>query len=79
MSRICFNKLSSINASVGLLGLLIMIRRVFSVVSFCCYSKSDEGARVTLAAVELWSMIKNGKLDNLEDLSVWDEFYALAA
>jgi hypothetical protein len=29
--------------------------------------------------VELWSMIKKGQLDNPDDLSVWDEFYALAA
>jgi putative transposase len=41
--------------------------------------KSDEGARATLAGVELWSMIKNGQLDNTEFLSIWDEFYALAA
>jgi len=41
--------------------------------------KSDEGAKATLAGVELLSMIKNGKLDNSEGISVWDEFYALAA
>ena len=41
--------------------------------------KSDEGAKVTLAGVELWAMIKNGQLDNPEGLSVWGQFYALAA
>ncbi|SBT15601.1 IS6 family transposase [Vibrio celticus] len=40
--------------------------------------KSDEGAKATLAGIELWSMIKNGQLDNPDGLSVWDEFYALA-
>ncbi|WP_157933396.1 hypothetical protein [Vibrio lentus] len=32
-----------------------------------------------LAGVELWSMIKNGQLDNPEGLSIWEQFYALAA
>ncbi|MFC1503562.1 IS6 family transposase [Pseudomonadota bacterium] len=41
--------------------------------------KSDEGAEATLAGVELWSMIKNGQLNNPEDLSAWEQFYALAA
>ena len=41
--------------------------------------KSDEGAKATLAGVELWSMIKNGQLDNPDGLSVWGEFHALAA
>jgi transposase-like protein len=26
--------------------------------------RSDEGAKATLAGIELWSMIKNGQLDN---------------
>jgi putative transposase len=41
--------------------------------------KSDEGAKATLAGIELWAMIKNGQLDNPECLSVWGQFYALAA
>jgi len=40
--------------------------------------KSD-GAKATLIGVELWSMIKNGQLNNPDSLPVWDEFYALAA
>ena len=36
-------------------------------------------AKATLAGIELWSMIKNGQLDNPDGLSVWGEFYALAA
>jgi hypothetical protein len=43
------------------------------------FATQPEGARATLAGVELWPMIKNGQLDNPECLSVWDEFYALAA
>ncbi|MCQ1061188.1 IS6 family transposase [Photobacterium sp. ZSDE20] len=41
--------------------------------------KSDEGAKASLAGIELWAMIKNEQLDNPDGLSVWDEFYALAA
>ncbi|OMO32343.1 IS6 family transposase [Vibrio sp. 10N.222.47.A9] len=41
--------------------------------------KSDEGTKATLAGIEVWSMIKNRQLDNPEDLSVWEQFYALAA
>ena len=41
--------------------------------------KSDKGAEATLAGVELWSMIKNGQLNNPENLSAWEQFYALAA
>ncbi|CAK3075333.1 hypothetical protein VCRA2133E348_620018 [Vibrio crassostreae] len=41
--------------------------------------KSDEGTKATLAGIELWSMIKNKQLDNPEGLSVWEQFYALAA
>ncbi len=41
--------------------------------------KSDEGTKATLAGIGLWSMIKNRQLDNPEGLSVWEQFYALAA
>ncbi|MEH6534694.1 MAG: IS6 family transposase [Photobacterium frigidiphilum] len=54
-------------------------RRVKGKMNQCLGWKSDEGARATLAGVELWTMIKNGQLDNPKCLSVWDEFYALAA
>ncbi|MEH6531243.1 MAG: IS6 family transposase, partial [Photobacterium frigidiphilum] len=45
----------------------------------CLGWKSDEGAKATLAGIELWSMIKNGQLDNPEGLPIWEQFYALAA
>lgn len=45
----------------------------------CLGSKSNEGASSTLAGVELWSIINNGRLDNPEGLSAWEQFYALAA
>ncbi|WP_081470381.1 IS6 family transposase [Photobacterium profundum] len=54
-------------------------RRVKGKMNQCLGWKSDEGAKATLAGIELWSMIKNGQLDNPDGLSVWDEFYALAA
>ncbi|MGF1876951.1 DDE-type integrase/transposase/recombinase, partial [Photobacterium frigidiphilum] len=54
-------------------------RRVKGKMNQCLGWKSDEGAKTTLAGVELWSMIKNGQLDSPDSLSVWDEFYALAA
>ncbi len=54
-------------------------RRVKGKMNQCLGWKCDEGAKATLAGVELWSMIKNGQLDNPQCLSVWDEFYALAA
>nr|AKN37471.1 Mobile element protein [Vibrio splendidus] len=38
-----------------------------------------ERASSTQAGVELWSIIKNGQLDNPEGLSAWEQFYALAA
>lgn len=41
--------------------------------------KSDEGAKATLVGVELWSIIKNGQLDNPVGLSIWEQFYALSA
>jgi hypothetical protein len=45
----------------------------------CLGWKSDEEEKATLAGLELWSMIKNGQLDNPECLSVWERFYALTA
>lgn len=53
-------------------------RKVKGKMHQCLGWKSDEGAKATLAGVELWSMIKNGQLDNPDGLSIWDEFYALA-
>ncbi len=53
-------------------------RRVKGKMHQCLGRKSDEGAKATLAGVELWSMIKNGQLYNPDGLSIWDEFYALA-
>lgn len=54
-------------------------RRVKGKMRQCLGWKSDEGAKATLAGIELWSMIKNGQLDNLNSSSAWDEFYSLAA
>ena len=54
-------------------------RRVKGKMNQCLGWKSNEGARVTLSDMDLWSMIKKGQLDNPECLSVRDEFYALAA
>ena len=53
-------------------------RRVKGKMHQCLGWKSDEGAKATLAGVELWSMIKNRQFDNPEGLSVWEQFYALA-
>ena len=54
-------------------------RKVKGKMHQCLEWKSEKGAKATLAGIELWSMIKNGQLDNPDGLSVWDEFYALAA
>ena len=54
-------------------------RKVKDKMHQCLEWKSDEGDKATLAGIELWSMIKKGQLDNPDDLSVWDEFNALAA
>ena len=54
-------------------------RKVKGKMHQCLGWKSDEGAKATLAGIELWSMIKNRQFDNPDGLSVWDEFYALAA
>jgi transposase-like protein len=39
-------------------------RRVKSKMNQCLGWKSDEGANASLSGIELWSMIKNGQLDN---------------
>ncbi len=54
-------------------------RKVKGKMHQCLGWKSDEGASSTLTGMELWSIIKNGQLDNPEDLSAWEQFYALAA
>lgn len=47
-------------------------RKVKGKMHQCLGWKSDEGAISTLAGVELWSIIKNGQLDNFEGLSAWE-------
>lgn len=37
------------------------------------------GTEATLAVVELCSMIKQGQMIGSEDMTVWDQFYSLAA
>ena len=54
-------------------------RKVKGKLHQCLRSKSNEGASSTLAGVELWSIINNGRLDNPEGLSAWEQFYVLAA
>ncbi len=54
-------------------------RKVKGKMHQCLEWKSEEGARATLAGVELWSMFKSEQLDNPDGFSAWDEFYALAA
>ena len=56
--------------------LSLVNRRVKSKMNQALGWKSADGAKATLAGVELWSMIKNGQLDNPEGLSVWEPFYA---
>ena len=54
-------------------------RKVKGKMHQCLGWKSDEGAKSTLADIELWLMIKNGQLDNPQGLAAWDELYSLAA
>jgi len=45
----------------------------------CLGWKSWAGAESILAGVELWSMIKIGKMDKTENMTQWEQFYSLAA
>jgi transposase-like protein len=45
----------------------------------CLEWKSWVGAESTLAGVELCSMIKQGQMIGPEDMTVWEQFYSLAA
>ena len=54
-------------------------RRVKGKMHQCLGWKSNEGAVATLTGVELWMMIKNSQIDNPSKLSIWEQFYELAA
>lgn len=54
-------------------------RKVTGKMHQCLGWKSDEGAKATLAGIELWSMIKNQQLDNHDGAPAWEQFYNLAA
>jgi len=43
----------------------------------CLEWKYYVGAKATLAGVDLWSIIKNGQIDNPGGLHIWDEFSLL--
>ncbi|MPY24403.1 IS6 family transposase [Shewanella sp. YLB-07] len=54
-------------------------RKVKGKMHQCLGWKSWEGAESTLAAVELWSMIKQGQMDTTEKMTPWQQFYSLVA
>lgn len=54
-------------------------RRVKGKMHQCLGWKSWEGAVSTLAGVELCAMIKQGQMINPENMTPWEQFYALAA
>jgi putative transposase len=54
-------------------------RKVKGKMHQCLGWKSWEGATSTLAGVELWSMIKQGQMVAPEEITVWEQFYSLAA
>ena len=41
--------------------------------------KSDTGAEGTIAGVELWQMLRKGQLKDAGDMTLWEQFYSLAA
>ena len=41
--------------------------------------KSVAGAEATIAGVELWQMLRHGQLENSDEMSLWEQFYSLAA
>ncbi len=41
--------------------------------------KTLEQAELTLAGVELWSMIKLEQMKKTEGITSWEQFYSLAA
>jgi transposase-like protein len=54
-------------------------RKVKGKMHECLGWKSWVGAEVTLAGVELCSMLKQGQMIDSEDKAVWEQFYSLAA
>lgn len=54
-------------------------RKVKGKMHQCLGWKSWAGAESTLAGVELCSMIKQGQMIGSEDMTVWGQFYSLAA
>ena len=41
--------------------------------------KSVAGAEATIAGVELWQMLRHGQMENSDEMSLWEQFYSLAA
>lgn len=41
--------------------------------------KSVEGAEATIAGVELWQMLRNEQMKDTGDMTLWEQFYSLAA
>ena len=41
--------------------------------------KSVAGAEATIAGVELWQMLRNGQMEHAGEMTLWEQFYSLAA
>ncbi len=41
--------------------------------------KSMTGAKATIAGVELWQMLRKGQMENAGEMTLWEQFYFLAA
>ena len=41
--------------------------------------KTVAGAEATIAGVELWQMLRNGQMENAGEMTLWEQFYSLAA
>ena len=41
--------------------------------------KSVAGAEATIAGVELWQMLRNGQMKDSGEMTLWEQFYSLAA
>ncbi len=41
--------------------------------------KSVAGAEATIASVELWQMLRKGQMEDAGEMTLWEQFYSLAA
>ena len=45
----------------------------------CPGFKSIAGAEASIAGVKLWQMLRHSKMENTGKMTLWEQFYSLAA